>query len=766
MKKIVFWMVFLGMSPLANAQSNMVKTDTLFALEVEEDLMNLAKEDKFNLMNLSNVDVMTASQKSEKSGKAPATILVITEEQIRLRGYQSLADVLEDMPDFKVERYTNSQIGNIMTVRGIRGQENFIILLDGVKISSPTDEPMPIMENYPVYLAKQIEVVYGPASALYGANAVAGVVNIITKKSTKSGVHGEVLSNYGRFGTTNTQIFVESALKGKGHLTAGGQYFYDALPDLSKYYSSDTLFDMSSHRTGLFKTLFGPVQVDPKTITPKFEAPNMAYNLYANFRNKGFSLGVFHNYARVPSAMNNTPNNAVYNKDVFYAQRITMGNLVFAQELGKISTVSRVVGSIYETDPQSNFRNVYVGMKHGYKYAYGNMLKAEQQVIWDISEKINIVAGATHEAFSSIPKGFDLEKPMDKKTNLQGVISGSRTPLRPEGIAAPIVNVLYTNTGGYLQMQIAPSPIFSATIGARYDYNSRFGGAFNPRLGLVITPSSKTSFKALYGSAFFAPSPFVSFEQFGSFVSFDQGASYKSFFLQLANPDLAPVKSNAFELGFKQFISENLSFTTNAYYMTLDNLVTYVPDATNGNRYKGKYLGYPVDFVQIKINLGTQRNYGAHLQIDYLQKLDKGYLNSFVGVSYADGTIEIPFYESGKRILKETDIPFISELYTRVGLDFRYGRFFGSTRWHILSSQRTGVLNEDKKTRFKISGYTLGNLTLGYELTKQLSVYGMVRNILDARYRSLNEMNANDDYAFRGMPQVPIRFTGGLRMNW
>ncbi|GAB4345918.1 MAG: hypothetical protein OHK0038_26110 [Flammeovirgaceae bacterium] len=595
MKSVVFFLFVVILYNNIQAQELEKKQDDeLFELNVEEDVMNLSSEEKFNLFNLSNVDVTTASQKSEKSSKAPATIHVVTEEQIKIRGYQSLIDVLEDLPDFKIERNTNSQLGNIITSRGIRGQENFIILLDGAKISSPTNEPMPIMENYPVLFAKQIEVVYGPASALYGADAVAGVINIISKSNTKSGFFGEAGSNLGRFGTTNSHLFIQSSLKNKGFLTVSGQYFYDAYPNLPKYYSEDTLFRMESHQTGLFNTLFGPIQVDKNTLSSEFEAPHLAYNLYANYRNRGFSFSFFRNYGRVPSAMNNTPDNAVYNKDVFYGQSITMANASFSQEMGKITSTSRVVGSIYETDPKSNFRNVYVGMNKGYKYAYGSMLKLEQQILWEATENFNIVGGFTYESFFSMPKGFDLEEPVNKKKEIGGVISGSRSKLRPQGIEAPIVKLNYSNLGAYIQGQYSPSPIFTATLGARYDYNSRFGGSFNPRLGIVITPSNTTSIKALYGAAFFAPSPFISFEQFGSFVTFDEGQTYKSFFLQLPNPDLSPLTSDAFELGIKQFIGENMSLSLNTYYTILNNIYTYVRDTEN--RYGGKFLGWEVDF--------------------------------------------------------------------------------------------------------------------------------------------------------------------------
>src|SRR5439155_10241885 len=140
--------------------------------------------ENLSLKELLNIKVTTASRTTENLEKAPATVMVITEEQIKVRGYQSLLDVMYDLPDVKVDDKIYSGIRNTFTVRGTQGQEKFVIMLDGNRISSPSGEAMPVMENYPVNLAEQIEIVYGPASALYGADAVSGVINIISKKSS------------------------------------------------------------------------------------------------------------------------------------------------------------------------------------------------------------------------------------------------------------------------------------------------------------------------------------------------------------------------------------------------------------------------------------------------------------------------------------------------------------------------------------------------------------------------------------------------------
>ena len=183
--------------------------------------------DELSLKDLLNVKITTASKTSQESDKAPATVIVITADQIKMRGYQSLADVLQDIPDMKVDDKLYTLALNNFTVRGIPGQDKFILLLDGVRISSPTNQAMPIFENYPVNLAQQIVVIYGPASGIIpGADAVSGVINIITKKDpSRQNILVDASSAVGTYGQTNNTLFIAKRLGDHANLVVSGQYF-------------------------------------------------------------------------------------------------------------------------------------------------------------------------------------------------------------------------------------------------------------------------------------------------------------------------------------------------------------------------------------------------------------------------------------------------------------------------------------------------------------------------------------------------------------
>lgn len=334
-----------------------------------------------SLKELLNVKVTTASRTLQELDLAPATVMVITKDQIKMRGYQSLLDLMIDLPDFKVDDKIYSGSRNSAVIRGIQGQQNFFILLDGIKISSPTNEALPIMENYPINLAEQVEVVYGPASALYGADAVSGVINIITKKvSDKKDITIDASSVAGMYGYFNNSLYIAKKLGDRASLVLSGQYCYDKQPDYSKVYKDDTLLSVAHYQPGgTFNTIFGPM-TPTKPVTPKYEAPISAYNVYAALHVDDFTFSLFSNYTKIPNAWGSNTHNALYNKEVFMAQAVSTLVANYKKTSGRITTTSTLSAAIYNLDPQTNYRNLYTGMEPAYKYSTTLSVKGEEQV--------------------------------------------------------------------------------------------------------------------------------------------------------------------------------------------------------------------------------------------------------------------------------------------------------------------------------------------------------------------------------------------------
>ncbi len=126
--------------------------------------------------------VSGVSKMRESLLEAPATVVVITGEQIRRRGYLDLESVLHDLPAFDISR-TNGQTYSNAYQRGYRSDatNRTLFLVDGVEQNDLFSNIAYISHQYPLSNIDRVEVIYGPASTMYGANAFLGVINVVTR---------------------------------------------------------------------------------------------------------------------------------------------------------------------------------------------------------------------------------------------------------------------------------------------------------------------------------------------------------------------------------------------------------------------------------------------------------------------------------------------------------------------------------------------------------------------------------------------------------
>lgn len=127
--------------------------------------------------------ISSVSKKAENIKLAPATIQLITEEDIKLRGYQDIESIMYDIPGFDVSRDFGITFSTLYQ-RGYRSAtmtERTLFLIDGVDSNELWTNSAFITKQLPITRVKRIEIIYGPASTIYGANAFVGVVNVVTK---------------------------------------------------------------------------------------------------------------------------------------------------------------------------------------------------------------------------------------------------------------------------------------------------------------------------------------------------------------------------------------------------------------------------------------------------------------------------------------------------------------------------------------------------------------------------------------------------------
>ena len=147
----------------------------------ESDLVNLSLDE------LLQVEVTSVSKKEERLFQAPAAIHVITQEDIRRSGLKTLPEVLRLAPGLEVARIDSSKWA--ISPRGFNGRyaNKLLVLIDGRTVYTPIfsgvfwNQQSLLLED-----VERIEVIRGPGATLWGANAVNGVINVITKDAAST----------------------------------------------------------------------------------------------------------------------------------------------------------------------------------------------------------------------------------------------------------------------------------------------------------------------------------------------------------------------------------------------------------------------------------------------------------------------------------------------------------------------------------------------------------------------------------------------------
>lgn len=218
----------------------------------------LAQEKKTDSLKNNALDevVVTSSRTGIKRKNVPQSMTIITKKEMDLTPALEVTDLLKKNSSLNIIQYPGLSAG--IGIRGFRPQisglnQRSLLLVDGRPagtVSIATINPSDI---------ERIEILKGPASALYGSSAMGGVVNVITRKSSGD-VHGNVFAEYGSYETT------------KLGATAGGNITKNLDFDLS-FLNFDRAKNMKLGKNNLFRNWFGadkaiknytdgPVEVD------------------------------------------------------------------------------------------------------------------------------------------------------------------------------------------------------------------------------------------------------------------------------------------------------------------------------------------------------------------------------------------------------------------------------------------------------------------------------------------------------------------------
>jgi outer membrane receptor protein involved in Fe transport len=701
-----------------------------------------------SLEQLADVKIVTASRAEESIGDTPSTVIVISKQQIQQRRYTNLIDLMQDLPGVEIQRGTRSSQYNNISFHGHISNSKFLILQDGVRIDSPTGERIPVSDNYPLYHARQVEVVYGPAAALYGADAFAGVINIITENADEvNGAH--LYAAAGSDGYTYESLHVGQRLSENLAFTAGGHLHNADTPDLSEAHPDQ----------------FKPVDAknfSGEVIVPAAERENYAAPVYSNSAfakieiGKDIVLGANHSYLRHPTSTGDRPDTTLYLPEIEWHTEINTYYGKYQFELSEALSGEVLLDySTYEVDPKTNYMNVFTNFQPGYHYSSGNKRGAEAQLSYQLNPDHRLIGGASYSSYYSLPVTPDLSHPYNRDLPLYGqedaFYANTDLPIQ-------FLDLDYSNTAAYLQWQAAWNEQWSSTIGARYDDNSAYGSSLNPRAGIVYKPASGSVAKLLYGEAFRAPSTEEALGVFGTFTGAQNASGeYLGVGFRAPNYDLEPEKSRNLSLNLSQNFTPDLNASVSLYYTEVDNLIV-----TRDEDVSTQYIpGAVLSRTTIKANAGNESHYGLDLIVNYRYRFGGGVVaDAWGSYSFTDGEIqENPANPS-------LDLPGITPHKLKLGTTLSYGNYFATGKLYLYDRTNTGRADKaNPGERLQAPAYSVFDLSLGADTVavKNLSLGLDIQNVFDRRYAVAHGAGST---TFVTMPQWPRTWMAWMRYSF
>ena len=498
--------------------------------------------------------------------KAAAVVSVITEDDIHAMGATDLNEVLETVPGLHVNRSTQAFTPNF-TFRGITSIYNAqtLVMINDVPVSSIfTGNKNNAWGGMAIKAIKRIEVIRGPGSALYGADAFAGVVNIITKSrsdidGTESGI---------RMGSFDTK---------SSWLQHGGTYNnYDVALSL-EYQSTDGWKEIID-ADGIGNS--GPVSTGVDATDIRIDITKGDWTLHAGYQGRR-DLGLAAGLAQVLD-----PDGA------FDSDRINVDSrYLFKDVMPELDIESQIAynynAQIVATNP-TLFPDIFPGFPDGVIGAPGYK---EHQVHFNINSHYDGFSG--HFIRAGVG-GFwgDIFETTELK-NFDQDFSQS-PPFIPKGGLVDVsdtADVFLPEKDRksyhlFIQDEWQFADNWALTSGLRYDHYSDFGGTTNPRLALVWATTDNITTKLLYGRAFRAPA-MVELFAIANPVS-------------LGNPDLDPEIINSYEFALAHQISTDFLYRTNLFYYDIKDYI--------------EVTGIPGELAQ---NLGKRKGQGAELEFEY-----------------------------------------------------------------------------------------------------------------------------------------------------
>ncbi len=486
--------------------------------------------------------VSIATGTSKRIDKAPAVTTLITADDIARSGASHLDEVLEMVPGLHVSPSTISRLDSVYSIRGIQTGFNpqVLVLLNGTEFKNSFSGGLPYTFRFPANVIERIEVIRGPGTAVYGADAFSGVINIVTKNLAETPTNAGI--RVGSFASRD--LWVQTGGKWRDIELGFALEHQQSDGDTDRIAKTDqqTVFDRvfgtkASNAPGALASRYDIIDAhtSAKLQNWKWEqwwwqqrdgglGPGGAQALDPNGYQK------FRDYRSKLTHSQEISNDLTWTNDLSYMDARsetyfvlfpagtklpigTDGNVNFSAPAGLVTFTDGYIGSPRSNHKDSRFNSI-----------------------------LNYNGFTDHELRFELGWFEQKLTPREFKNFGPGVINGTIPVVDGDLTDLTGSNYIYVKPISRTNRHLSVQDIWQLaadwelTYGVRYDHFSDFGTTVNPRAAVVWNTAHNLTTKLLYGSAFRAP-------------------SFNELFLQnnpsgLGNPELDPESIDTTELVF------------------------------------------------------------------------------------------------------------------------------------------------------------------------------------------------------------------------
>lgn len=573
-------------------------------------LLNTAYAAETDLTNFDLAEyIVTATKTSLDAKKVPMSVEVVTAEDMKKLGAYNVRDALRTVNGLNVQEA--GMTGNTVQIRGM-GTNHTLILIDGKRMAGEdSGSTMNVYELTRINLqdVERIEIIRGAGSSLYGSDAMGGVINVITKKSTQQ--KGTIGTSVGS--KENAAYFnYSSGSIGKASFKLNGN-----LTKVRQQTNEDTSTNMFGPKRYLdFSTDYKfdadhGLELSASYLKEQYTALDTANTEWYDNTRKGFALNYYGKDGKND-----------YNFRTYYN--------VLNKESRKRTTAA------WSDFDRSEYKTWVVEGKNSAKLDANNTLTYG-------AEYKKLEAGGTR-----LGAGAD-DVYTDNYLGLSKV--GSTKNINTK--AAFIQDEWQVND----RLFIVPS--------IRYDSHSTFGGKVSPKLGATYNLSGNTRIKANYGKGYRAPSIFELYSQMDRVMG-------KMRVQVLGNPDLQPEESTSFDLAIEAEKGKSKG-KLGYFHSDVTNLISsktissgYVPGV--GMVIKSQYVNIDdakLSGIEAEYQYNFDKNWQVKSTYTYLNAENKNTGDRLDNRAKQTGTLQLVYTNGAAN-------PFTATLWNQWYIDYLY----------------------------------------------------------------------------------------------